>query len=411
MSTRYWRFCILHLCLFHACSLHLESTIPKSLDESWSSASSTSLYLSREPLAAVTDRSITSSTTPSGISQSLSLYSLQWTPDDRISIPVRSTWRWKDAVLGDGRDFFVPKPKTIQKLQSIFMDNIPGLEECSVLSNCARFAVLCKWNDTDVPTVAERDLRCEALSFCLLHQVDYNDKTAKKHLATLTQSLDLPKLLSTELPSTVEVDSAVQELSRHWDCIHDISAIMLHLCKVSAGTSERPRRPDRQVIFRPYSSRDAHILLQLKRTKAAVSSRSGVLNDLLELAIRAGKAARNEMIVPALKELKPYGSSKDPPLDLSIEVQEKVIEDAIEPLIQECLEKWKASTNKDSITTLRQAAESLSTSDEELAIIRKLLHQPTIELRRSPETVDVQQILDDIDYKLQSLRKSKASLI
>ncbi|KAL3938800.1 MAG: hypothetical protein SGBAC_006363 [Bacillariaceae sp.] len=180
---------------------------------------------------------------------------------------------------------------------------------------------------------------------------------------------------------------------------------------MSAGASPRPRRPDRQVIFRPYSSRDAHILLQLKRTKDVVSSRSGLLNLLLELAIRAGKAARNEKIVPALKELKSYGSSRDPPLDLSIEIQEKVMEDAIVPLIQECLEKLKASTQKDSITNLRQAAEALSTSEEELSIIRKLLHQPTIQLRRNPETVNIQHTLEDIRDKVESLRKSKVPLV
>ena len=55
-------------------------------------------------------------------------------------------WRWKESVLGDGQDFFVPKPLTTHRLASVIVregsERSCGIEEAVVLGNCARLMVL-----------------------------------------------------------------------------------------------------------------------------------------------------------------------------------------------------------------------------------------------------------------------------
>jgi hypothetical protein len=92
--------------------------------------------------------------------QEVYLFSLQWNPDDCISKPVRDLWKWKDATLGDGRDFFVPKPKTIAALQDYIVmkassSNNLLLLECSVISNCARLEILCVAHKNPLKEIAQ----------------------------------------------------------------------------------------------------------------------------------------------------------------------------------------------------------------------------------------------------------------
>lgn len=400
MRSLFVRFCFLKFCYFEVQGLSSSAPILKPTVSSPSHDVIKAASISADASSTVWD---------------VSLYSLQWTPDDRISLPVRKVWKWKDSVLGDGRDFFVPKPKTIQKLQTILLNHLSGLRECSVLSNCARLEVLCVWNqeeDDSSPIISRDERRLQELSSCLLHQIDFYDSTKNRFVASLTQSLDRPNVLSTDSTATIQSDSKnVKDLSRHWTSYSDLSDILLHLCQISAGMATRPRRPERQVVFRPFSSRDAHILLQLKRTKEVVSKNNGVLNQLLEYATRAGKAARNDNLVPALSKLKGYGdgsskySTSDPPLDLSRQVQQVVLEEAIQPLVQECIEKLRIASRKDAIANFRQAAEALATTKEESIHVRKLLHQPTMELRRNPDTARIEQALQAIEEELIFLRR------
>ncbi len=61
------------------------------------------------------------------------------------------------------------------------------------------------------------------------------------------------------------------------------------MSKVAAGMAPRASRPDRPVLFRPFSSRDAHIMLQLKRT-AEVDSQYPRMKIILDAVLNAGKA-------------------------------------------------------------------------------------------------------------------------
>jgi hypothetical protein len=98
-----------------------------------------------------------------------------------------------------------------------------------------------------------------------------------------------------------------------------------HLCRVAAGIAPRPRRPDREIVFQPFSSRDSHIMLQLKRTLEIAQDATATslsIPILLRYALQAGKASRTEAKVPELQELRNYGTGNSkyciqPPTEVS----------------------------------------------------------------------------------------------
>jgi hypothetical protein len=271
-----------------------------------------------------------------GIDQSrlkIHLFSLRW-PDEKdpraFSKIVRDTWRWKDTVLGDGRDFFVPRPKTLKALQyyiqssfatallespaSIQVDSISRtvLQECVVLSNCARFEILVV---TDSPSI---------LSFIAHSIVSQVQAFQSRPFKSVQLPLDWPGTIAkdTRLEDSKH-GSLVADLTKtqHWVHLQGTEEVSNHLCSVAAGMAPRPSRPDRPVLFQPFSSRDAHILLQLKRTFDNVAQEAPRLSLLLRYALQAGKAVRNPDKVPELMELRQYGTGNSkfdskPPQDV-----------------------------------------------------------------------------------------------
>lgn len=415
------------------------------------------------------------------------LLSLKWTPDDRISKDVRSLWKWKDSTLGDGRDFFVPKPKTLKRLQDYLLKYCTGLQECSILSNCARLDVLCTITTPKSPlslpttsrssntsTAVENAVRIESpssgeqllddVSLCFASQMLY----ASSNPPSMWSQLLFPTRM--DRPDTVVLDRSPtecnndsralyniqSELSKHWEVIRGPNDVLLYLCEVSAGMARRPRRPDRTTLFRPFSSRDAHILLQLKRTKEIISvsrekwsDKSGEMNStgfidenfldrrqqviplLFEYALRAGKAARNPNIVPELNLIRndilfggPASVTSDTSdtssssnersstsnggiadrmteLQKSRQVAAIARTKAIEPLVEECMGKFLFITDrrKEEIACLRARTFDMVMSsvdggaDEvELLWLKRKLHQPTMELRSEGRLVSYSNV-------------------
>jgi hypothetical protein len=106
------------------------------------------------------------------------LLSLKWPEDDASQISfsaqlsVRDIWKWKDRVLGDGRDFFVPKPRILQTLQEwIIQQTQPLVDECAILSNCARFEVLLVLSSSVTTTTTTTDEVILQISACFQAQV------------------------------------------------------------------------------------------------------------------------------------------------------------------------------------------------------------------------------------------------
>ena len=317
----------------------------------------------------------------------LNLFSLP-PKDDNYKLPgealVRECWRWKDSKLGDGRDFFVPKPKALKAFQSLFLEmvidvvyidkygkyspvqvilSMPSSDstvrlpisstvnalfdhsetcsctfkvvECVALSNCARFETIFvleeqqqQTNNIDqVKNITQlTDIAGRYLTAYRLHQQVSSQRSKSSSLlerAGLTSWLDLPEAVDTQsnLDSNLSDKqcSDITNLAQRLSSMDGALQISSHLSQIAGGLAPRPNRPDREIIFRPYSSRDAHILLQLKRTVEVISvvgreldglesgkrlkNSRGRIKTLLDSALSAGKAARNEDIVPEIKQL------------------------------------------------------------------------------------------------------------
>lgn len=152
--------------------------------------------------------------------------------------------------------------------------------------------------------------------------------------------------------------------------------IARYLCRVAAGLEAQGRRPGRPVVFRPFSSRDAHIMLQLKRTADIANPKQtqqsiGVfarqtqprLKALLDVALQSGKAARDPDLVPAILPLKQYGSGGsssryslgDAPIELSNQAAQQATELAIDPMVAKYVKKWTALEVSEQIQAFWQA--------------------------------------------------------
>ena len=249
---------------------------------------------------------------------------------------VRECWRWKDAALGDGRDYFVPRPKALKAFQSLFVgmeitvvcDGEEGvesiievvlkpptkevvevrlplltqgltvdsilthevehsspkggtfsqsflIEECAALSNCARLDVILV-----LKTITQQG---EANNFavCLQKMIA---KTAARYVVAYNlqkqihaqRSKSKSLLERTGLSSWLDLDDGItkdqttsasritnkqctemNQLGERLTSMEGAYEISNHLCLIAGGLAPRPSRPDREVIFRPYSSRDA----------------------------------------------------------------------------------------------------------------------------------------------------------
>ena len=197
--------------------------------------------------------------------------------------------------------------------------------------------------------------------------------------------------------STMQLASLVNKTS-------SIPDIVSHFSKVAAGMAPRASRPDRPVTFRPFSSRDAHIMLQLKRT-AEVANQYPKVKIILDAALSAGKSARDVKQCPVLKELKGYDGegkySQPAPPKLAKKVAEEVIKVAIEPAVCRSVERLNALDSSDKIVDLRQRAKKLYDENDVNSdkIVKKMLHEPCMDIR-SGKMVDVEEILAGIKKEL-----------
>lgn len=173
------------------------------------------------------------------------------------------------------------------------------IEECVILSNCARFDIILVVDD-------DPDVVKQHLSACLLAQINAFES---RPMNRFHLDIDWPGYISPDCPIDLEAkELEISELSNYWNHLSGVESISRYLFLVAAGMATRPNRPDRAVTFRPFSSRDAHILLQLKRTYDCSARKNPRVAMILKYALRVGKAIRNPSIVPELDLLKKYGT-------------------------------------------------------------------------------------------------------
>ena len=259
--------------------------------------------------------------------------------NDTFTLPgeslVRECWKWKDVALGDGRDYFVPRPRALKAFQSLFVgmeitvissdrggsdasileiamqlptiqseDNVVKIpldcmnvgyidtelqqstssrentcsqtfviDECVTLSNCARLDIILvlKTSEDDNDHINQ-----DVVSTAARYAVTYNlqqqiDAQRSKSMSLLERSglsswLDLTDDVKTNqiLPNSMTNNQLkeIYQLARRLTSMEGASAIAIsnHLCLIASGLAPRPNRLDREVIFRPYSSRDAREL-------------------------------------------------------------------------------------------------------------------------------------------------------
>lgn len=223
---------------------------------------------------------------------------------------------------GNGVDYFVPRQRTLAALQLYFKKSssewdFVDLEEVVILSNCARFEILVLTNNMSTMQMSNgNNSRRFAHEKAILHSLA--SKIAlqlrayeKRPFRNISIPLDRPDAIDmTASTFSPEIEQAATELSnfRHWTHLEGERDILEHLCLVASGMALRPRRPERTVVFRPFSSRDAHILLQLKRTLDISTKTSPKISLLLRYALQAGKTVRNANKVPEILELRQFGT-------------------------------------------------------------------------------------------------------
>ena len=225
--------------------------------------------------------------------------------------------------------------------------------------------------------------------------------------AGLGSLLDLPGAVD---PSPPPVDGsdrgaveAVEELAGVLVPKDGIEDVCRHLCRVAAGMAERPSRPGRPTPFRPYSSRDAHIMLQMKRTKEAASGSR--VKALFDAGLTAGKAARDERKVPQIAPLRPYGSdgryASAAPDGLTSCATEAATELAIEPAIRSCESRLLAMESSEAVLAFRKrvgeamAGVGIDLDSEQGLAVRRMMHDPIMAIRDG-RSLDEDQVLQDI---------------
>ena len=396
---------------------------------------------------------------------------------------LNDIWKWKESNLGDGANHlvgrrqrrrrrveFIPRSEAIRLFQSTFvgvgievevcndfddeekvllkltngsnmhilLDNKTNsvatakfngntsfeIEECSVLSTCARFdfiLVLCQ--RIQASKFSEED-SCRILDLATKNIVAHNLRRQTKLMG-------------------------LHDVANQFRTLYGAETISNHLCLVAGGLTARPDLPNsREVNFQPFSSQDSHIMMQLKRaveiistvedlesqetkrgkrpnrkakkrrdpsgtrkrTKKVGSPGRGRIKTLLDGALRAGKAARNEAVLPEISQLKRHSedcsTSPGELLDTVIEVSvsgivcevgsndfKAAIEKAIRPNVESVTKKLSvldSAVSNDVASIRRRVAkygEEISSNDDAIVkaklkkVANQLLHEPTMRLR------------------------------
>lgn len=232
---------------------------------------------------------------PSSSKHTIHLISLP-PKDDKYKLPgealVRECWRWKDSTLGDGRDYFVPRPRALKAFQSLFLGmeiDVSGVAgspvdvilsmpsssisskstislstttnydlflpdnhascsfsfkvvECVTVSNCARFETILVLEeqqrldtlDADPNTVAFSDIAGKhAVAYRLLQQISSQRSkgTSLLQKTGLASWLDLPGAVDVDLDNNLSDKqlSEINQLAQRLTSIEGAFNISSHL--------------------------------------------------------------------------------------------------------------------------------------------------------------------------------------
>lgn len=289
------------------------------------------------------------------------------------------------------------------------------IKECAILSNCARLDILVSLDfGQSIINSGQEEIDVKRIISAVVSsqlEVFQSKKTERNaFIEGVSSLLDLPGMVDETIDISVEVTTELESLL---EIKSEVDDILRHFSFVAAGLAQRASRPDRDVVFRPFSSRDAHIMLQLKRT-AEVSKEFTTMKTIFDTALSSGKGARNPKECPSLNKLKGYDGegkySQAAPPKLARDVADDVVDLIIEPQVQKGIQRLRANAAASSITYLRSQAELLYNPDDKdsAKIVNRLLHEPTMKLRDGVD-VDVAKIISSIQEELASKNKPYSS--
>ncbi|CAE7902035.1 uidB, partial [Symbiodinium microadriaticum] len=240
---------------------------------------------------------------------------------------------------------------------------------------------------------------------------------AKTWLLQASNGFDVPELVCSpeHLGDPAETEGIRRDalaLQKALEVRSGCEGVTAYCAAVAAGLEGRPKE-----AFNPCSARDAHIMLQLKRTLEAATTPDDAdgrapcgkrLGLIFRIALEVGKAVRNPERLPQLEQLQAYGEgrlSKAPRRSAAAaaEVAERSI---LQPAVAKCASKLQGFRNAGRVTALRSKAEQLfqqlqlgPCTEKELQQARRrlnrLLHTPTVALKGG-EDVDQEAILADV---------------
>jgi len=351
-------------------------------------------------------------------------------PSVDVAAPAATAlWRWKEEVLGDGNDRFVPRPRVTRRLAATILADAPlslPLVECAVLGNCARLEI---YAVTSAPVAADAVRHYVAAH--LGRQVAAFQESQHRQPWFKLPDHEAAVWWPPENPAPIPEGSPHLKVLLVTES--GAAAVTRHCCAVAAGLTGVDGRP-----FNPFSSREAHVMLQLKRTLEAVSRPATPpplfgspdawslpppcgprLRIILRAALEAGKAARNPASVPAILPLKGYGGNGrfSPPFSAAPAAARAAAlsaawELAVEPAVARCMAELKAQGNGAAIALLHQQTAALlarsepDTDPRTMAAVRRAvaraLHEPTLRLRAGDD-VDPTEILADVRRLIASL--------
>ena len=290
-----------------------------------------------------------------------SVFSVRLEPPDQDTAAALRVWRWKEATLGNGQDFFEFRPKTISRLSSAMIASASSpsylFGEACVLANCARLEVLVATNRS-----ADAQEVTECVARCLVSQITA-PTTQTGGLQALSKFLDSDPEDRIVFPCddarSPDHERLRRSLRSSLTCIVGAEEVARSLATIAAGLTGRNGK-----TFDPFSSRDAHIMLQLKRaldacTRPGRSTRTDDhappckerLGVIIRSALEAGKAARSASIVPSIKALQGLERGNTA---LANAAAKDALDHAVEPAVRSCLKSLRSLDNRVTIADLRQ---------------------------------------------------------
>eukprot|EP00746_Dinoflagellata_sp_MGD_P088091 gnl/MRDRNA2_/MRDRNA2_34888_c0_seq1.p1 gnl/MRDRNA2_/MRDRNA2_34888_c0~~gnl/MRDRNA2_/MRDRNA2_34888_c0_seq1.p1 ORF type:complete len:575 (-),score=88.81 gnl/MRDRNA2_/MRDRNA2_34888_c0_seq1:92-1732(-) len=355
-------------------------------------------------------------------------------------------WQWKDAVMGDGRDMFLPRPRTCRKLAAAIVASscveVP-IVEAAVLGNCKRFDAYVRCADgCSRENVKKHVLAQVAMQIEQWRCANTTIPQAMSRLLTTppTSWHDRDDLVSWPAVCGSTPSTLAHELSHRFIACAGPREVVEHCCLVAMGLEARKYNPSFTWRYNPSSARAAHIMCQLRRAFEAVSAPASgqqgspkslsppcgtYLGLVLRTALEAGKAARNPDKLPKAREIWGQGNRKGFGIERrgSLAAEEEARTIVLQPAVERCLEKLRAVENSDKICKFRKSVEaSVNEMVQQAKVndpsrltavnkrVQRMLHQPTLVLRNGG-SLDEEEVVGHIADTVKSMLRNSDGLV